>query len=121
MKHLILSLLTLLSLTAAAERIGTWTLFPSYYGITQVAPAGTDIFVLASGNLYSFHPADNSLTTYYKDDPLSDLDGGCLSSNDIRQIAWCGDAGDRPPHGRQGRHDIHRPRRQADGWRQEHI
>ena len=93
MKHLILSLLTLLSLTAAAERIGTWTLFPSYYGITQVAPAGTDIFVLASGNLYSFHPADNSLTTYYKDDPLSDLDGGCLSSNDIRQIAWCGDAG----------------------------
>ncbi|MCM1078115.1 MAG: hypothetical protein NC344_02060 [Bacteroidales bacterium] len=88
MHKLFLTLLALLSITASAEEIGKWTLFKSYYGITQVEPAGSDIFVLASGSLYSFRPGDNTLTTYYKDDPMSSLDGGCLSGNVIRKIAW---------------------------------
>lgn len=89
MRRILLSILTVLSLTAAAEEIGKWTLFPSYYNITQVEPAGTDVFALASGSLYSLHLSDNSLTTYYKDDVSSSLDGGCLSSSGIGRIAWC--------------------------------
>lgn len=89
MRHLLLTLLTVLTITATAAEIGKWTLFPSYRNITHVAPAGTDIFVLASGSLYSFRLSDNSLTTYYKDDIRSSLDGGCLSGNGIGTMAWC--------------------------------
>ncbi|TGX84083.1 hypothetical protein E5358_00125 [Palleniella muris] len=89
MRRILLSILTVLSLTAAAEEIGKWTLYQSYYNITQVESAGTDVFALASGSLYSLHLSDNSLTTYYKDNVLSSLDGGCLSSSGIERIAWC--------------------------------
>lgn len=65
---------------AYAEAIGTWRLYPSYNKMTKIEPAGDVIYVIASGSLYSYNTADNSITTY---DHIS-----TLNSKDITNMAW---------------------------------
>lgn len=65
---------------AFADAIGTWKIYPCYNNVSKIVPAGDDIFVLASGNLYSYNTVDNSLTEYTKNT--------CLSSSEITDIAW---------------------------------
>lgn len=66
--------------SAMAEAIGTWRLYQSFAEITDIQPAGRDIFVLASTNLYSYNVNDNSLTTYDRTT--------CLTGSEITNIAW---------------------------------
>lgn len=81
MRYIIILLLIIqASVVAMADAIGTWRLYNCYSDIQQIQPAGDDVFVLASGNLYSYNTKDNSLTTYDKTT--------CLNSNDITRIAW---------------------------------
>lgn len=76
----ILFLIIQTPVVAMADAIGTWRLYNCYSDIQQIQPAGDDVFVLASGNLYSYNTKENSLTTYDKTT--------CLNSNDITRIAW---------------------------------
>ncbi len=75
----------LIAVSAFADGIGKWTLYPSYKNITNVAFAGNDIFAVSSGNLFSYNRNDGSLQTYTKNDVLSD--------NGIRTIAWAKSVG----------------------------
>ena len=84
-KHLLTSfflalMLMILPVSAMADAIGTWRLYPCYSNVTEIVPAGDDVFVLASGNLYSYNVNDNSLTEYNKTT--------CLSGSNIQHIAW---------------------------------
>lgn len=63
---------------------GRWRLYLSYNDITEIEPTGKDVFVLASGSVYSYNPDDYTVTTYDKTDVLSDIG--------ISHIAWSKDA-----------------------------
>ena len=69
---------------AAAQGAGRWTLYPSYADITEIEPAGKNVFVLASENVYSYNTDDASITTYDKTQALSDTG--------VSHIAWCAQA-----------------------------
>ena len=69
---------------AAAQGAGRWTLYPSYADITEIEPAGKNVFVLASENVYSYNTDEASITTYDKTQALSDTGVG--------HIAWCAQA-----------------------------
>lgn len=75
-----LHLLLLTILTATAEGIGSWKLYPSYNNLEDVEVAGKDVFVLASSNLYCYNTNDGSLQTFGKTNALSDIN--------ITKIAW---------------------------------
>jgi len=68
-----------------AETGGLWKTYLAYHDITEIQPAEDIIYVLASGNLYSYSTGDNSITTYDKISPLSDCG--------IMHIAYCKSAG----------------------------
>ena len=75
------------ALTPAAAHdydAGRWRLYLSYNDITEIEPTGKDVFVLASGSVYSYNPDDYTVTTYDKTDVLSDIG--------ISHIAWSKDA-----------------------------
>jgi streptogramin lyase len=79
-----LFLLTLVSLLASAQT-GTWKAYLSYAEPTEIEKAGSNvIYVLASGDLYSYNQNDQSLQTYDKTTVLNDCD--------IAHIAWCQEA-----------------------------
>ena len=79
-----LFLLTLVSLLATAQT-GTWKAYLSYAEPTEIEKAGSNvIYVLASGDLYSYNQNDQSLQTYDKTTVLNDCD--------IAHIAWCQEA-----------------------------
>lgn len=59
---------------------GSWEIYTSYNGITEIEPAGNLVFALASNGLFSYHIKDGSVTTYDKANTLSDFD--------INHIAW---------------------------------
>ena len=59
---------------AAAQSAGRWTLYPSYADITEIEPAGGNVFVLGSGSLYSYNADEGSITTYDKTNTLSDAE-----------------------------------------------
>lgn len=64
------------ALTPAAAQdydAGRWRLYLSYNDITEIEPTGKDVFVLASGSVYSYNPDDYTVTTYDKTDVLSDI------------------------------------------------
>lgn len=77
---LILLYIAALTCSLHAVGIGTWRLYPSYSSIEQVETSGSDVYVRANGNLYSYHVNDGSLQTY-------DKTTGLTSSN-ITDIAW---------------------------------
>ena len=54
MKRLLLAIaISTIAATANAAGIGTWRNYLAYSDITDVQQAGTTLFVLASGGLYS--------------------------------------------------------------------
>lgn len=80
MKIITILQLLLLPLMANAENFRKWNLYPSYYGVEQVEPAGKEVFAVANGNLYSYNLNDGSLQTYTK------ITG--LSNSGVKTIAW---------------------------------
>lgn len=82
-RHTALSaLLTALALTANAQTGDNmkWKIYQSFNDITEIEPTGKEVFVLASNGIYSYNPADATITTYDKTNSLSDIS--------IRHIAW---------------------------------
>ena len=61
-------------LSKLSAQIGTWTMYRSYYNITEIAPAKETAFALASGSLFSYNIKDGSIKTYDKSNYLSDVD-----------------------------------------------
>jgi streptogramin lyase len=62
-------------------QVGTWANYLSYADITDVVKGGSVLYVLASGNLFSYSTSDESVVTYDKANTLSDTQ--------ISHIAWC--------------------------------
>ncbi len=82
MKKIILSAILIIhALFAGATAIGTWKAYMSYHDVTEIEKGGNMLYVLASGNLYSYNESDQSIRTYDKINLLSDCD--------ITHIAWC--------------------------------
>lgn len=68
----ILLMFGLLSLLQAQHAIGSWQSYLSYHSPTLIQPAGNIIYVVGNGGLYAYDKEDESLRTYWKDEPLSD-------------------------------------------------
>lgn len=81
------ALLTALLITVGslADSYGKWKTYQSYANITEIEPTGKEVFVLASGSLFSYNPTDGSLNVYDKVNALSDYN--------ISHIAWSEPAG----------------------------
>ena len=77
-----LSILLLTACAAAATaQTGHWRDYPSYHEPQQIVEASPEcVFVRASGALYQYNPADQTITTYSK--------VGGLSDTGISHIAW---------------------------------
>lgn len=73
-----------LYLSTLSAQIGTWTMYPSYYNITEIAPAKEKAFALASGALFSYNTTDGSTQVYDKTNCLSDV-----SISHIKYNATC--------------------------------
>lgn len=81
MRKLFITLLVaLVCLVAHAAKIGTWRSFASYNSITRIEQTGNQVYVLASGSLYRYNTADQSVNTYDKVSTLSDCN--------IAEIKW---------------------------------
>lgn len=65
---------------AFADAVGTWRIYPSYSDVELVEMADKTIFVMASGNLYSYTPNEDVIQTYDKTN--------CLSDVGITMISW---------------------------------
>jgi len=65
----------------AYSQIGKWSAYPAYRNITEIEKAENMLYVLASGGLYAYNKADQSLQTFNKTNALSDTQ--------INHIAWC--------------------------------
>ena len=84
MKKAIFTLLMLfiLTLTTMADAVGTWRVYSSYSNITSIEPAGSKVFVLADGNLFSYNATTTEIRTYDKTSTPA------LNSSDITHILW---------------------------------
>ena len=83
MRRHFISLLTLLAAmttNAGAQNLDKWKAYMAYGKITDIEPAGNMVYVLSSGDLFSYNITDGSVATYDKVFPLSE----CT----ISQIAW---------------------------------
>lgn len=77
----ILTILSAMATQAVAEtNFDNWKTYMAYGDITDIEPAGSSIYVLSSGDLFSYNVNDESVTTYDKVYPLTD----CT----ISHIAW---------------------------------
>ncbi len=65
----------------AQTAVGTWKAYMSYHTVTKVVKHDGVLYVLASGDLYTYNTADNSVTTYDTTNLLSDCG--------IADIEWC--------------------------------
>ncbi len=63
-----------------ADSFNNWKTYMAYGDITDIEPTGQQVYVLSSGDLFSYTISDGSVTTYDKVYPLSD----CT----ISKIAW---------------------------------
>jgi len=79
-KYAILLLLAVFKSQLSTAQVGTWRAFMSYHDIQQIQSTGSDLFVLASYDLYQYNLNDHSITTYDKTNGLSD--------SRINHIAW---------------------------------
>jgi hypothetical protein len=53
-------------LPLSATDKGSWEIYTSYNDITEIEPAGNQVFALASNGLFSYHIKNGSVTTYDK-------------------------------------------------------
>lgn len=77
---LALATATLNATADTADSFTNWKTYMAYGDITDIEPAGQQVYVLSSGDLFSYNISDGSVTTYDKVYPLSD----CT----ISKIAW---------------------------------
>ena len=71
MTRIIISLFFLL--TCSHLRANDWTIYASYHNATKAVKTDSRIFVLASGNLYSYDSDDEMVSLYDKTNSLSDF------------------------------------------------
>lgn len=76
----IILLIASITQTCLSADFSKWKLYPSYSNITEIEATGKEVFVLASGGLFSYNINDGSINTYDKISGMSD--------NDIQHIAW---------------------------------
>lgn len=82
---LVISLAITLSVTMAmAEAVGTWRQYLSYSNITKIEPAGSKVYVLADGNLYSYNTATTEVREYNR------ASQPALNGSEISNIVWVG-------------------------------
>ena len=60
-KYILTIVATLFSAAVSAASIGQWNTYLAYKSITDIEPSGEKVFVLASTNLYSYNPNDQSI------------------------------------------------------------
>ena len=72
-RKLLALLLSMLCLTAAAQQLGTWQLYLSYYIATKNVTAGSTVYSLMNGNLLSYDTEDGEVRTYDHLHTLSDI------------------------------------------------
>ena len=72
-KKLLALLLSMLCLTAAAQQLGTWQLYLSYYIATKNVTAHSTVYSLMNGNLLSYDTEDGEVRTYDHLNVLSDV------------------------------------------------
>ena len=72
-RKLLALLLSMLCLTAAAQQLGTWQLYLSYYIATKNVTAGSMVYSLMNGNLLSYDTEDGEVRTYDHLNTLSDI------------------------------------------------
>lgn len=65
-------------------QVDTWTLYPAFNEPAQIESAGSMLYVLSEGDLYSCNTSDNSVQIYDKSNFLSDCG--------IAFIGWCKEA-----------------------------
>ena len=63
-----------------AAGLGEWNIYMAYNNITDIEPAGKNVFVLSSGSLFSYNVNDGSIYAFNKANALND----CT----IEHIAW---------------------------------
>ena len=71
---LLVTLFTLLFVTDTKASTDEWTLYQSYHNVTYCEVVGDNVYVLASGALYSYNTSDNEVRTYDKITHLSDIE-----------------------------------------------
>ena len=67
---------------AMADAVGTWKLYPSYSTITDVAPTGSKVYVLADANLYSYNVKTEEIREY------NVTTNPALNSRNITHMIW---------------------------------
>lgn len=86
MKRIISLLILLTSLSVITHAaIGTWRTYMAYGEIQEIAEASEEVFVLSSGNLFSYNPNDGGITEYNKVNGLSDVRMSHISWNKSSQ------------------------------------
>lgn len=76
---LIVALIVLTALTAQANN-SLWKAYMAYHDITWIEKGGNKLYVLASGNLFTYNTTDHEVRTFDKCNGLSDCN--------ISHIAW---------------------------------
>lgn len=61
-----------ISCSLANAATGKWNAYLAYHDIQQIVPAGDDVFVRASNNLFSYNQKDMSITVYDRTNGLND-------------------------------------------------
>lgn len=83
-RHIYIIALLFSYLSTFSAQIGKWTMYFSYYNITEIAPAKEKAFSLAAGSLFSYNTTDGSIQLYDKTNCLSDV-----SISHIKYNATC--------------------------------
>ena len=81
MKRYILTMLLAIAAVLAHADNSLWKAYMAYHDITRIEQGGKRLYVLASGNLFTYNTADGEVRTFDKCNGLSD----CA----ISHIAWC--------------------------------
>ena len=81
MKRYILTMLLAIAAVFAHADNSLWKAYMAYHDITRIEQGGKRLYVLASGNLFTYNTADGEVRTFDKCNGLSD----CA----ISHIAWC--------------------------------
>lgn len=79
-RSVIIFILYLLASLDLHAQVGKWNVLTAYGEVNEIVPTPDKIYVLATPNLFSINPVDQSVQTYSKADILTD--------NVISHIAW---------------------------------
>lgn len=77
----IFCVLLIISLQVSADAIGSWQTHLAYNNISQIEPAGSKVFAISSGSLFSYNLNDKSIEVFSKEKGLSETS--------ISKIKWC--------------------------------